>query len=68
MVYLKESIVCIFFGVNKEACVSMNRVVILWCEFMLNKYLKSLVKDVVRTPSTIESSYKSLTDISWPTK
>jgi hypothetical protein len=46
-----------FLGVKKEACVPVNRVVSLWCKFLLRKYLKSLVKAVVRTLEATESSW-----------
>jgi hypothetical protein len=42
MVYLKETIVWLCFYAEIEACVPINRVVSLWCDFLLRKYLRAL--------------------------
>jgi hypothetical protein len=42
MVYLKEAIVSLCFYAEIEARASVNRVVILWCDFLLREYLKAL--------------------------
>jgi hypothetical protein len=42
MVYLKEAIVRLFFYAEIEAYVPVNRVVNLWCDFLLTKYFRSL--------------------------
>jgi hypothetical protein len=56
MIYFKETIVWICFYAEKGACVPVNRVVILWRDFLLRKHLKSFMKATMTNHEAAESS------------